>query len=199
MPDGVALEEGQQVLLTREAIVGDRERFTLWPSVVFETLAPGTLIGVDFDGAMLEITRRGGIRGVGFSGPRRSGPLEQGGDRRPASFAASLSEKDESAIAIGARLGITHYALSFASVRADVDRIRSLAPAGAHIMAKLESRAGVRHMDGVIEAADSIVIIDRGDLSHDLPFESVPYYQKAIVRRANRWNRPVYVATNLLE
>jgi pyruvate kinase len=27
----------------------------------------------------------------------------------------------------------------------------------------------------------------------------VPYYQKAIIRRANRWNRPVYVATNLLE
>src|SRR4029077_3673122 len=109
-----------------------------------------------------------------------------------------LSEKDQAAILVGAHLGITHYALSFASHARDVDLIRGLAPAGAKIMAKLESRLGVRNMDGIIEATDS-VLIDRGDLSHEVPFESVPYYQKAIVRRANRGNRPVFVATNLLE
>ena len=38
-------------------------------------------------------------------------------------------------------------------------------------MAKLESRLGVRNMDGIIEAADS-VLIDRGDLSHEVPFET---------------------------
>jgi len=53
-------------------------------------------------------------------------------------------------------------------------------------------------MDGIIEAADSI-LVDRGDLSHEIALEYVPFYQKAIVRRANRGNRPVYVATNLLE
>ena len=76
--------------------------------------------------------------------------------------------------------------------------IRSLVPAGAHVMSKIESRAGVRNMDGIISASDSI-LIDRGDLSREVPLEYVPYYQKAIVRRANRWSRPVYVATNLLE
>ena len=43
------------------------------------------------------------------------------------------------------------------------------------------------------------MLIDRGDLSLEVPVENVPYYQKAIVRQANRWNTPVYVATNLLE
>ncbi len=76
--------------------------------------------------------------------------------------------------------------------------MRTLAPPGAHVIAKIESRLGVRQMDPIIEAADS-VLIDRGDLSREIPFEYVPYYQKAIIRRANRWNRPVYVATNLLE
>ena len=65
-------------------------------------------------------------------------------------------------------------------------------------MAKIESREGVRNMDGIMHATD-VVLIDRGDLSREIPFENVPFYQKAIVRRANRWNRPVYVATNLLE
>src|SRR5436305_114346 len=50
----------------------------------------------------------------------------------------------------------------------------------------------------VLHAADP-VLIDRGDLSREIPVEYVPYYQKAIVRQANRWNTPVYVATNLLE
>ena len=77
-------------------------------------------------------------------------------------------------------------------------RIRSLAPQGANIIAKIESRVGVRNMDDIIDAADA-VLIDRGDLSREVPFEMVPYYQKAIIRHANRWNRPVYVATNLLE
>jgi pyruvate kinase len=53
-------------------------------------------------------------------------------------------------------------------------------------------------MDGIIDSSDA-VLIDRGDLSREIPLEYVPYYQKAIVRRANRWSRPVYVATNLLE
>ena len=53
-------------------------------------------------------------------------------------------------------------------------------------------------MDSIIHASDA-VLIDRGDLSREIAFEYVPYYQKAIIRRANRWHRSVYVATNLLE
>ena len=71
-------------------------------------------------------------------------------------------------------------------------------PAGAQVIAKIESRTGIANMDGIVPAADA-VLIDRGDLSREVPIEQIPYYQKAIVRRANRWHRPAYVATNLLE
>ena len=77
-------------------------------------------------------------------------------------------------------------------------QIRELIPPTAHLISKIESRAGVRNMDEIIEASDA-VLIDRGDLSREVPLEEVPYYQKAIVRRANRWHKPLYVATNLLE
>ena len=53
-------------------------------------------------------------------------------------------------------------------------------------------------MDEIIEASDA-VLIDRGDLSREVQLEQIPYFQKAIVRRANRWHTPLYVATNLLE
>ena len=45
--------------------------------------------------------------------------------------------------------------------------------------------------------ADAETAADRQ--GREVPVEYVPYYQKAIVRQANRWNTPVYVATNLLE
>jgi pyruvate kinase len=196
--DGLRLEEGHELILTGETIRGDRDRLTLWPHVVFETLSPRTLVGIDFDGVVLrvETVREGSaVATVVRGGHVRSNKAVT---MDPAPQLPALSEKDQAAIEIGSRLGIAHYALSFASHAREVDLIRETTPAGAHIMAKLESRLGVRNMDGIIEATDSI-IIDRGDLSHEVPFEYVPYYQKVIVRRANRGNRPVYVATNLLE
>ena len=99
---------------------------------------------------------------------------------------------------IGRRMGIDHYALSFATSGRAVRRIRELIPPGAHLISKIESRAGVQNMDGIIEASDA-VLLDRGDLSREVPLEEVPYYQKAIARRANRLRKPLYVATNLLE
>lgn len=198
MTDDVVLRAGDRVELTAEHVVGSAERMTLWPAPVFEELAEGSVVTIDFDGVE--------VRVEAASEGRATATVVSGGLVRsnkavsvtpPVSLPA-LSEKDLRAITIGARHGIAHYALSFASSSRDVSKLRELAPPSAHIMAKIESRMGVRSMDAVISAADSL-IIDRGDLSREVPLEYVPYYQKAIVRRANRWNRPVYVATNLLE
>jgi pyruvate kinase len=109
-----------------------------------------------------------------------------------------LTEKDEAAIELGRRLGIRHFALSFAGSAENVAVLRSLIGAEAHLTSKIESRAGVRNMAQIIPVSDA-VIIDRGDLSREIPLEHVPFYQKVIVRQANRWSRPVLVATNLLE
>ena len=53
-------------------------------------------------------------------------------------------------------------------------------------------------MSEIVDASDA-GLVDRGDLSREIPLEYVPYYQKVIVRQADRGSRPVYVATNLLE
>ncbi|MGD0167835.1 MAG: pyruvate kinase [Gaiellaceae bacterium] len=194
----VTLQEGAEVRLTDQPVTGDEREIPLWPGTVFEALAPGSKVSLDFDGAMLQIiaVEPGSARATVVSPGRVRSNKAVTVD--PPLALPALTEQDEAAIRIGAAHGITHYALSFAASAANVARIRELAPAGAHIMSKIESRAGVRNMDEIIEASDS-VLIDRGDLSREVPLEYVPYYQKAVVRRANRGNRPVYVATNLLE
>jgi pyruvate kinase len=196
--EGVTLVEDAEVRLTGEPVTGSDREISLWPGSVFETLMPDSVISVDFDGAVLRVTdvEAGSARAAVVSGGRRGSNKAVTIDPQPE--LPGLTAQDVAAIRVGDRHGITHYALSFAASAAHVASIRELVPAGAHVMSKIESRAGVRNMDGIISASDSI-LIDRGDLSREVPLEHVPYYQKAIVRRANRWNRPVYVATNLLE
>jgi pyruvate kinase len=196
-PD-VVLEAGAEITLTAETVLGDASRIALWPRSVFAGLRAGSVVGIDFDGVQLLVSEAKddhAIATVLKGGRVRS---NKGSTVEPAVELPPMSEKDVAAVHIGAARGLGHYALSFASCAEDVAQLRGLAPHGAHLIAKIESRAGVSNMDGIIPAADA-VLIDRGDLSRDVPIEHIPYYQKAIVRRANRWHRPAYVATNLLE
>jgi pyruvate kinase len=179
-------------------VLGTADRVTLRPAAAIGQLTVGSVLSIDFDGARVAITgvdEGSATAEVTAAGRVRSNKAVT---VQPEPGLPALSEKDLAAISVGARTGITHYALSFAGAAADVDHLRLLAPVGAHIIAKIESRSGLLHMDEIIPAADS-VLVDRGDLSREIPIERVPYWQKAIVRRCNRWNRRVYVATNLLE
>ena len=198
MNDGVQVHRGEKVTLVAEAVVGDAARFTLWPASVFVGMRPGDTVRVDFDGAVLQVEETGDGWATGMV-------LEEGMVRsnkavniEPHPQLAPVTDSDVQAIEVGAAAGIRHYCLSFASSAADVELMRALLPEGSTLISKIESRAGVRNRDDIIDASDA-VLIDRGDLSREVPVEYVPFYQKAIVRQANRWNRPVYVATNLLE
>jgi pyruvate kinase len=198
MAPEVELREGARVELVAEPVRGSAKALSLWPAAVFGVLEPGSIVALDFDGAALRVERAGPERAeavVVRGGRVRS---NKGATVEPPVALPALSGKDRAAVALGAELGLTDYALSFAGSAADVAELRALAPAGASLIAKVESRAGVKRVDEIASAADA-VLIDRGDLSRDVPLEQIPYYQKAIVRRANRWHRPVYVATNLLE
>jgi pyruvate kinase len=200
MAEGVILTAGTQVKLCAADVVGSADQMTLWPASAFASMRPGDLIHVDFDGALMQVMDvaedHSSAQAVVLDGGRVKSNRAVVMDPPPS--LGPITDKDVTAIEIGVRLGIRHYALSFASCAADVELMRALIPEGSTIISKIESRAGVRNRDEIIDASDA-VLIDRGDLSREVPVEYVPFYQKAIVRQANRWNRPVYVATNLLE
>jgi pyruvate kinase len=200
MAEGTTLSAGTTITICAADVVGSAEQMTLWPASVFASMRPGDLIHVDFDGALLQ------VMDVAADHATASAVVLEGGRVKsnravvvdPPPNLGPITDKDVTAIEIGVRLGIRHYALSFASSAGDIELMRALIPEGSTIISKIESRAGVRNRDEIIDASDA-VLIDRGDLSREVPVEYVPYYQKAIVRQANRWNTPVYVATNLLE
>jgi pyruvate kinase len=88
--------------------------------------------------------------------------------------------------------------MSFANRADDVRLMRRLCGPGAEIIFKIESPAGVRNLDGILEVADEI-LIDRGDLSRRVPIEQIPFLQRRIIAMARSRGWAVYVATNLSE
>ena len=198
MMSGVVVSEGQPVRLMSADALGMADAITLRPASIFDELEAGSIINVDFDGAAVRVTETapGEAQAVvvtgGKVGSNKAVTIE------PPPRLPPLTEDDLNSIKIGIRAGIQHYALSFANDADDVAYLRDLLPADAHVIAKVESRSGVNNVERIATAADA-VLIDRGDLSREVPIEHVPIYQKHIIRCANALNTPVYVATNLLE
>ncbi|OHC73435.1 MAG: pyruvate kinase [Rhodospirillales bacterium RIFCSPLOWO2_12_FULL_58_28] len=108
-----------------------------------------------------------------------------------------LTAKDRRDLAFGLELGVDWVALSFVQEEKDVDEARELIGNRAGVMAKLERRSAIIHLDKIVERADAVMVA-RGDLGVELPPEEVPAIQKRILRACRKAGKPVVVATQML-
>jgi ATP sulfurylase len=198
MEEDVVVGDRQHVWLTAKTVIGNSECLSLTPPYVFEELKPNHLIGLDFDGVVLLVLKADAtsaetvVLNGGKIGSNKAVVID------PAPKLPPLADDDIAAVEIGRRLGITHYALSFANTAGDVVLLRKYAGSDSTIISKIESKQGVRNLDEILVETDEI-LIDRGDLSREVPLENIPFLQKAIIHKANIAKTPVNVATNLLE
>ena len=196
--ENVVVSEAEHVRLTAQPVLGTKSSITLTPATIFSELEPNHLIGLDFDGVVLLVLKvdADGADAVVLNGGKIGS--NKAVVISPAPTLPALSEKDKEAVKIGRRLGVSHFALSFANRAEDVAELRELTGADSTIISKIESKRGVLNLDEILEPSDEI-LIDRGDLSREVPLENIPLLQKAIIRKANQAKVPVNVATNLLE
>jgi pyruvate kinase len=111
----------------------------------------------------------------------------------------AISDHDRELARLAVELGIDLVGQSFVRTAADVIELRSLlGPDGPAIVAKIETRSAVDGFEAVAAAADGVMVA-RGDLGLELPFEAVPLVQKRLVRTAVAMGKPVIVATQMLE
>jgi len=87
---------------------------------------------------------------------------------------------------------------SFVRSAADVKLLRARIPEAIRIVAKIETRPALENIEEILDAADGIMVA-RGDLGVELPFEQVPLAQKDLVRAALMAGKPSIVATQMLE
>ena len=95
-----------------------------------------------------------------------------------------LSEQDKEDLLFGIEQGVDFVALSFVSKAQDVLDVRNFLNehGGNHIdiIAKIENRAGVKHLEEIMKVSDGIMVA-RGDLGVEIPYEELPDIQKSMI------------------
>jgi pyruvate kinase len=112
--------------------------------------------------------------------------------------APSITEKDRADAAFAVEQKLDYLALSFVRRAADIAELRALVPKRLLIIAKIEKDSALESIESILRASDGVMVA-RGDLGVELPFEEVPIAQKKIIKFANLIGRPVITATQMLE
>lgn len=203
--DVIHFDENAPVMIRAEEIVGNEKELSLRPGSVIEQLEEGDLIHIDFDTLILRVTdvstaKEGfvttkAITG-GYIGKNKAVVIDPVLEKR--FDLPTLSEKDFQSINLGLQEGIEHIAVSFVRSGAAVDEVREATQHRMKIISKIECMDALENVDEIIGKSD-FLLIDRGDLSKEIPVEKIPFTQKIILEKASRCGKGVFVATNLLE
>lgn len=115
---------------------------------------------------------------------------------------AYLSEQDKSDILFGIKNEVDYIACSFVSTRQDLLDVRSyLTEIGAEnveLIAKIENQSGFDNIEEICEECDGVMIA-RGDMGVEIPFEHLPYIQKKLITKCRLLGKRVITATEMLE
>ena len=113
----------------------------------------------------------------------------------------ALTDKDKADVALGLETKVDYIALSFVREASDVAQLREFMGDDTHppkVIAKVEDQYAIKNIDAIIEEADAIMVA-RGDLGVECPFEDLPILQRQIVCSCQLVGKPVIVATHMLE
>lgn len=114
---------------------------------------------------------------------------------------SSINKKDLQDIEFCIENKFDYIAQSFVRNKYDIIKIRKILEnkqTDIKIIAKIECKEAIKNIDEIISVADSIMIA-RGDLGVSLPIQEVPIIQKEIIKKCKIKNKPVIVATQMLE
>ena len=194
----VHFRESTIVTAHKKLVAGDAMNFNFVPRNIIDTFKVGDFVSIDFNAVLVQVVDKSDdvvrlrVIAGGAVGTNKAVTVQRDIPMPP------MSAKDQAAMKMGVEMGIRHFALSFANQGSDVDLIRSIVGDDSFLISKIECKNGIENLDDILEKSDAL-LIDRGDLSREMPLERIPELQKMIIKRAKASGRKVYVATNLLE
>ena len=113
----------------------------------------------------------------------------------------SFTEKDRADSLVGIEEGIDFVALSFVREAKDIEGLRDFLHANkskAQIIAKIEDQSAIQNLEEIVKITDSVMVA-RGDLGIECPFEELPIIQRAAVHACLTHGKSVIIATHMLE
>jgi pyruvate kinase len=195
----VQLESGQEVVLAPEDAIQSPSEVPVTYERLAEDLHVGDRILIDdglLDMVVVDVTKPRVTARVLHGGPLRS----HKGMNFPGVLvsAPSLTDKDRTDVKFAVKHELDYLALSFVRRPQDVEELRALVPKGLLIIAKIEKDSALENIESIVHVSDAVMVA-RGDLGVELPFEQVPLAQKHIIALSNQIGRPVITATQMLE
>jgi pyruvate kinase len=117
-----------------------------------------------------------------------------------------FSQKDRDDVLFALKNNMDYIALSFSNTKADIMEVRNFIEANKSVnpnhniklIAKVETGVAIENLKDLVEASDGIMVA-RGDLGIEIPYDEVPYWEKAMIRECRAANKPVIVATQMLD
>lgn len=168
---------------------------------IADTIPVGACILIDDGELEIKITGKNGktlegrIENDGILGARKTVNIPQVRINLP-----SVSERDKIFIDLAVKLDIEFIAHSFVRSKKDVMAVQSLLDANnsqIKIIAKIENQQGVDNLEEIMEHSYGIMVA-RGDLAIEVPFERIPGIQRMIIAKCIERRKPVIVATQML-
>ncbi len=198
----VHLEEGAEITLTTETILGDEHRVSVTLDTLAQDVHAGDSIFVSDGTIRLDVKDTtdteihcvvvaGGVltnmKGINVPGVALS--------------TQAVTDKDLQHLAFGLEHGVDFVALSFITNANDINRAKEFIRkngANVPVIAKIERADALKNFDQILDATD-MVMVARGDLGVEVPLRRVPIEQKRIIAKCNAAGKPVIVATQMLE
>jgi pyruvate kinase len=198
LPEPRDLAVGQKVTFAPEEGAKAAELPTTYAALAQDVRA-GSKILLDDGLLSVEVT---GVRGDRVDGVVRYGGLLKAhkGMNLPGVdvSAPAVTEKDREEVEHAVALGVDYIGVSFVRRAEDLTQLRALIPKRVQLVAKIEKDTALLNLEAILDATDAVMVA-RGDLGVELPFEEVPMVQKRLIREANLRGKPVITATQMLE
>lgn len=199
----INVTEGMKFDFVAEQIVGDETKVSITYAELYKDISVGCTILLN-DGLLV-------FRVIDIEGTIIHTEAENNGilSNRKGLFAPNvklnmpfLSEQDKRDLEYGVKIGAEMYALSFVQDGDCVREVRKfLTDRGAKdvcLVSKIESQSGLDNIDDIIDASDGIMVA-RGDLGVELPYEKLPAIQKMLITKSRMSGKFVITATEMLE
>lgn len=199
----ITLNEGDPFTFTTEDVEGDQTRVAVSYAGICQDLAAGDKILLNNGMVVFRVEE--------VNAPNVHCRVEIGGElsNRKSMFFPDkelhmefLSEQDKKDLLFGIEQDVDFVALSFVSKAQDVLDAKEFLAAngGSHIdvIAKIENRAGVKNLLDIMDVSNGIMVA-RGDLGVEIPYEELPDIQKYIINQCRIHGKRVITATEMLE
>ncbi len=199
----INVEAGQKFTITTDDILGDETKVSVTYKDITKDVNIGSTILIDDGLIELKVNEINGsnihctVMNGGEIGSKKGVNVPDVHINLPA-----LTQKDIDDIKFGIKKGVDYIAASFIRSASDVLEIRRVLEENGgsdiKIISKIESRDGVDNIDEILEVSDGVMVA-RGDLGVEIPFEEVPIIQKMLIKKCREKSKTVITATQMLD